>query len=307
MKLYLPKEWIKDRKRRKNAGIPKTVKFREKWRLALDIIDNANEFNVKHSAIAADAGYGSTKEFRSELRVREEPYVLGVGPDNITMVPIETKFLKPEEFPRSDNRGRPRTRCLLPPGISGKNAIEMAKDIPDKEWTNICWSEGTKGNLHGKFFMQEVRIVEHNNAWTDETGWILLEQNEGKLRAYLCWGFEKTTLDLLVKIAKTRYFIELYYREMKDELGLDHFEGRSWNGWHHHTVLTQIAYAYLAYCRYQDQNDGTGEPLASLPEVRRQVIKIIADELALKYLGADPGPKRDKTVKQFSDLIVKMA
>lgn len=94
---------------------------------------------------------------------------------------------------------------------------------------------------------------------------------------------------------------------MKDELGIDHFEGRSWNGWHHHTVLTQIAYAYLAFIRFEAKDEEDEDPLPTIPEVRREVVKEIALKIFIDLFGVDISDEYDKGAKRFSEFIAKMA
>jgi SRSO17 transposase len=305
MKLYLPKKWIVDYERRRRAGVPIDVKFKEKWVLGLELIDNARKLGVNHSAVTSDGGYGNITEFRSELRKRTEPYVLGVTPTAIGVVPAETKLLKPDDFPPVKS-GRQRTRSHLPPGVVSKNAIEIAKEIPKEDWMDIRWTEEDK-ELHGLYVMRHVRVIKNGHFCTDEICWLLLEKRENdELRAYFCWGFAEPSLELFAKISRNRYHIEKAYREMKDELGLDHFEGRSWNGWHHHTVLTQIAYAYLAYARFDSQDDDDEEPLPTIPEVRRDIVKEIALKVYIDIFGVNITKEYDKGRKRFSDFLAKM-
>jgi SRSO17 transposase len=306
MELYLPKKWIADKKRREETGIPKNVKFKEKWLIGLGLIDNARKLGVRHCAITTDCGYGNISEFRTELRARIEPYVVGVTSTAIGVIPAETILLKPEDFPPARSR-RPRTRLHLPPGVISKNAAEIAKEIPKEDWRDIRWTEEDK-ELHGLYAMRYVRIIKHGHSCTDEICWLLLEKrDEEELKAYLCWGFAEPSLELFVKISRNRFHIEKGYREMKDELGIDHFEGRSWNGWHHHTVLTQITYGYLAYTRFESQNDDDDdEPLPTIPEVRRDIVKEIALKVYEDLFGVDITKKYDRGRKRFSDFLAKM-
>lgn len=298
MKLYLLQEWIDDKNRRRAAGIPRNIKYKEKWRLALDLLDTARERDIPHQAVTADCSYGASTQFRAELRRKKEPYVLAVSPKNVSMVLTDIKLERIES---------PRIRQFrLPKNVIGKDASEIAQGLSEKDWMSISWTEGSKGMLERKFAMREVRVLSHGRECTDEVCWLLLEQDNGELKSYFCWGFDKPIIEVFVRISRARWFIEQFYKEMKDELGLDHFEGRSWNGWNHHAVLTQIAYSYLAWNRYHDSKEDSKDPLPTLPEVRRQVVKEMALKLVIRFFGVDIGPELEKRKRRFSDIIVRM-
>jgi SRSO17 transposase len=298
MKLYLLHEWIEDKTRRREAGIPKNINYKEKWRLALELLDNARKHDIPHHAVTADCAYGESTQFRAELRLRKEPYVLAVSPKNVSMVQTDIKLERIKS---------PRIRQFrLPTNVKGKDASEIAQGLSEKDWKTISWAEGSKGMLERKLAMREVRVLSHGRECTDEVCWLLLEQDNGELKSYFCWGFDRPMIEEFVRISRARWFIEQFYKEMKDELGLDHFEGRSWNGWNHHVVLTQIAYSYLAWNRYHDSNEDPNDPLPTLPEVRRQVVKEIAVKLVKRFFGVDIGPELENRKRRFSDIIVRM-
>jgi SRSO17 transposase len=304
MELYLPISWITDKVRRRKTGIPRESMFKEKWVLALELIDNARKLKVPHCAVNGDAGYGHRSRFRSGLRERNEPYVLGIRPSQISVIPSRTKIIGPHDFPPS--KGRPRVRNHLPPKIKCKNAIEIAKGIPKKTWKDIHWTEEDKA-LHGLYAMRKIRIVKLGREPTDEICWLLLEKRDNdELKAYYCWGFKEPSLELFAKISRNRYHIDKGYREMKDELGIDHFEGRSWNGWHHHTVLTQMAYAYLALERAKAVKEGNKTPLPTIPEIRREVVKELALRIFNDMFGIDITVEYNKGAKRFVDFVAKM-
>lgn len=305
MELYLSKSWIANKVRRRKTGIPHETVFNEKWVLALELLDNACKLKVPHCAVNADAGYGHISRFRLGLRERHEPYVLGVRPSQISVSPARIKILSPKDFPPSG--GRPRVRCRLPLNVKSLNAIEIAKRIPTNKWKDIHWTEEDK-TLHGFYTMRKVRIIKQGRVPTDEICWLLLEKRDNdELKAYYCWGFKEPSLELFAKISRNRYHIEKGYREMKDELGIDHFEGRSWNGWHHHVVLTQMAYAYLALERSKAETDGNKKPLPTIPEVRREVVKELALKMFNDIFGVNITAEYDKGTKRFIDFIARMA
>jgi hypothetical protein len=155
--------------------------------------------------------------------------------------------------------------------------------------------------------MRKVRVVKEGREPTDEICWLLLERRDNdELKAYYCWGFKEPSLELFAKISRNRYHIEKGYREMKDELGIDHFEGRSWNGWQHHVVLTQLAYSYLALERSKAVKEGNETPLPTIPEVRREVVKELALRIYTDIFGVDITTEYDKGARRFVDFVAKM-
>jgi SRSO17 transposase len=305
MKLYLLHDWIDDKKRRQGVGIPDEIMYKEKWRLALDLLDNANKHNIPHYVVTADAAYGESSAFRAELRLRNEPYVMAVCPTDVSMV-LNSIRLIPPEIVHLGRYGRKRTHYHLPEGVHSKNASEIAQELSEKDWKEVYWSEGSKRMLHRKFAMREIRVLRNGRTCTDEICWLLLEQDDGLLKSYFCWGLDNPSLKELVRISRSRWHIEQFYREVKDELGIDHFEGRSWTGWHHHVVLTQIAYSYLAWNRFHFHKKDKKIPLPTLPEIRRQVVKEMAIKLVSQFFGVNIGPELDEGKRRFSDIIVRM-
>jgi SRSO17 transposase len=163
----------------------------------LELIDNARKLAVPHFAVNGDAFYGHSSEFRSGLRERHEPYVLGIMPLSIGVIPARTRLLGPQDFPAVN--GHPRTTYHLPFKVKSLNAIEVAKRIPKKDWKDINWTEEDEA-LHGLYAMRKVRIIKHGRQCTDEICWLLLEKRDNdELKAYLCWGFEKPSLVLFAK------------------------------------------------------------------------------------------------------------
>jgi len=238
--LYLPKAWSEDAERRQKAGVPPDITFRPKWRIALELLDQAREWGLSAEVVTGDGGYGVATEFRRELESREHRYVLGITKD--TTVWTEPPVIKPP----GRRRRRKGDRTLPKPF----QVLEVARLLFENAWRNITWREGTKGPLRSRFAAVRVQpaIGYFKGEATEPVCWLLMEWPLSELEPSRYWFSnlpETTTLRELVYWAKIRYFIEQNYQQLKDELGLDHFEGRSWTGWQHHVTLTMMAFDFL--------------------------------------------------------------
>lgn len=282
MRLYLPKEWDDDETRRQKAGIPPEVRYIEKWKLALDIVSNARNLKVPHKCILADTWYGNMRDFRSQLRDWKEPYILGVPMGDFYVVSEDTPILFPDA--KGTHIGRPRTRPFLPEGIMAMTPEQIAWCA--KDWKIVDWGEGTKGRLSAKFITRKIRVC-LKDIPTEEMGTLLIENGTDGLKAHLCWGLDKLSLEDLVKLAHCRWAIEDYHKTIKDELGFDHFEGRKYRGWQHHAVLTQMTFALLEWLRFKHGRDNNMAPFQTLPEVKRLLIETIVDVLCAETRGPD--------------------
>ncbi len=240
--IYLPEEWLEEERRYK-AGIPKDVTFQPKWSLALALIDRALAWEVPRGVIVADAGYGSTTEFRTGLAERKLLFVVGI--QNTVAVWVDSGNLV---APPAGRRGRPRRRPLE---VGNPLSVaEVSQSWPSATWQRITWREGTKGPMTSRFAAARVlpsHSYQHGGA-KENTLWLLAEWPEDEPTPTKFWLAnlpEETSLLSLVRLAKIRWWIEQGYQQLKDELGLDHYEGRSWQGWHHHVTMTMFAFAFL--------------------------------------------------------------
>jgi SRSO17 transposase len=248
--LYLPEAWASDAKRRQAAGIPAEITFQRKWEIALAMIDGVREWDVPEGVVVADAGYGVATEFRAGIRVRKLQYVLGITRD----VTVWRGAALRGPSPAYTGRGRPR-KAPLP---KAETALAVAKSLPDEAWTQVTWREGVRGPMAGRFAavrVQPAHATLHGNI-DEPLSWLLIEwpaDEPEPTRYWLSNLGEKTSLQELVYWAKIRWWIEQNYQQLKDELGLDHFEGRSWRGWHHHVTLTMIAFDFLVLEGYRQK------------------------------------------------------
>jgi len=240
--MYLPKEWLADAPRRTKARIPDTVRFREKWRIALAHVRHVLKAGFQLTAVVADADYGSTAAFRRGLERLGLRYGVAI-----------------RWFLVMGTSGAPRTRT----------AAEIAAAIPERDWQRVVWAQGTKGPLAARFAAIRVRPAKSRGE-----RWLLCERSliDDERKYYMLNLDATATLRDLVTLARSRWPIEQQYRELKDELGIDHFEGRSYRGWTHHTVLTAIAFTFLQLERMRS-DDG---PRPTLPHVRFWVREIMA-------------------------------
>jgi len=246
--LYLPEQWINDPVRRKEAGIPEEITFKTKPELALDLIDEVKGWGLKPRLVLADSGYGDVFEFRQGLRSRGSDYVVQVSGDLMAW----TEDPHPPEPPMKRGGKIPRKRFYAKDFPPARSLSQIAKDLPSRSWKTITWREGTKGPLSSRFARVIVWMANglvQGKTMEVPSEELLVEWPEGDKEPWKYWLSslppQRTSFRGLVRKAKGRFRIEQDYEEMKGEVGLDHFEGRSWQGWHHHVTLVTLAYAFL--------------------------------------------------------------
>ncbi len=241
--LYLPEVWADDLTRCKKAGIPAETMFKRKWELGLEMMDRARTWEIPVSVVVADAGYGVVTDFRAGLRERELKYVVGITKDvGVWRHLVEAKP------PTYQGRGQPRKRQYNLPQPEG--VLEVAKGLPEEAWLNITWREGSKGPMQGRFAAIRAQ-PSHGHVRgkiLEPMGWLLVEWPSNVPEPTKFWLSnlpEHASIQELVYWAKIRWWVEQNYQQLKDDLGLDHFEGRFWTGWHHHVTLAMIAFDFL--------------------------------------------------------------
>lgn len=246
-RLYLPEAWAKDRARRRAAGVPETIQFRPKWQIALEQITQLRTDGVPAAPIVADAGYGVVTAFRDALTAQGLAYAVGISTETSVWGPGRAP-LRPRTY---GGIGRPptllrRTRRHRPLRVEA-----LAKHLPASAWRTVTWRQGTRGAMRSRFAAVRVRSA-HRDDWRSTPRpeqWLLIEwpSTEAAPTKYWLSTLPPTaTHGELVQLAMLRWRIERDYQELKDELGLDHFEGRGWRGFHHHASLCIAAYAFLA-------------------------------------------------------------
>jgi len=264
--LYLPQEWTDDPTRCKKAGIPDKIVFRKKWELALDLIDEAREKQIPLGVVLADHSYGVCTEFRQGLVSRNLTYSVEIDK---TMV-FWRHQVKKQVVP-SRKRGCP-TKLVYPVDDLPETAEQIAFSLPEEAWQEIVYGKGTKKPLQAKFAALRVQpaFKHHQQGPEQEMVWLLIQQTPAEkspFKYFLCNMIESTPLVKLVTTTKLRWRIEMDYQNLKSEVGLDHYEGRSWLGWNHHVTLATLSYIFLMILQHEkffsppeDTNDSTGDP-----------------------------------------------
>jgi SRSO17 transposase len=279
--LYLPEQWVNDPIRRKEAGIPEEITFRTKPELALDLIDEVKGWGLQGRLVLADSAYGDVFEFRQGLRDRELDYVVQVSGDLVAW----TKDPHPAKPPMKGGGKIPRKRFYANDFPPPRSLCQIAKDLPSGCWKTVTWREGTKGPLTSRFARLIVWMANglvQGKTMQVPAEELLIEWPEGDKEPWKYWLSilppQRTSFRGLVRKAKGRFRIEQDYEELKGEVGLDHFEGRSWQGWHHHVTLVTLAYAFLMLERMGNKKNFWID-LASCPPVDPAMLDVIQRHL----------------------------
>lgn len=250
MRLFLPEAWASDPARRAKVGVPDEISFQHKWQIALAQIDAALRCGVRKHVVLGDAGYGDGSEFRQGLIERGLHYVLGVQAGHCVWPP----GVEPVPPAQVDGPGRPRTYWTA--DADPVRIEELACSIPFEQYRTVTWREGSRGVQRSKFFALRVCPAENYRRGKarppQATHWLLCQWSRDKDTPAKFWLSNlpaSTSLVSLVRYAKLRWRVERDYQEMKQEIGLDHFEGRTWRGFHHHATLCAVAHAFLALQR----------------------------------------------------------
>lgn len=245
-RLYLPQAWAEDKKRRRKVGVPEEIAFETKPQIALAQIRQALEADVVRGVVLADAAYGNDSGFRAGLSQLELPYVLGVQSSTTVWKPGAAPLpAKPWK-----GKGRPPRLLRRTPQQQPVAVEELARALPAAAWKTIPWREGSRRKLRSRFAALRVRPA-HRDYWQAEPHaeeWLLIEWPQGASQPTKYWLSTlpaATALPALLKLAKHRWIIERDYEELKQELGLGHYEGRGWRGFHHHATLCIAAYGFL--------------------------------------------------------------
>ncbi len=255
--LYLPQAWTEDAERCCKAGVPQPTPFRTKIELALELIDHLLRWGLSRQPLLADAGYGNNTEFRQGLVDRHLPYVVGVE-SNTAVWDKPTRRVQPRPL---RGRGRPRR-----PYYRGQPRAlrDLAAALPAEAWRTLTWRQGSQGPQRGRFAACRVQPA-HGHVRDRpelEPVWLLIEWPPEAPAPTKYWFSnlpEEVSLRRLVRLAKLRWRVEQNYQQLKEELGLDHYEGRGWQGWHHHVTLVCLAYAFLLRERQRHKKNSSSD------------------------------------------------
>ena len=245
-RLYLPKDWAKDRSRRRKAGVPKEISFKTKPEIALEQLRWACESGLPRGVVLMDAGYGADTDVRANITTLGLSYVAGIMPNTTVWAP-GTGPLPPKKW---SGQGRP-PKLIRRDARHGPNSVKaLALALPANAWRPIKWREGSAAWLSSRFARLRVRGAHRDYNLTESRPeeWLLIEWPEEEKEPTKYWLStlpEGIAFHRLVDIAKLRWRIERDYQELKQEVGLGHFEGRGWRGFHHHATLCIAAYGFL--------------------------------------------------------------
>jgi SRSO17 transposase len=249
-RLYLPEEWCVDLERRRKAKIPESVSFQTKPRLAAGICEEAAGWEIPRAPVLGDVAYGDDAGFRSGLDEAGLDYVLSVRPETTVFGP-GTSFAVPE---RSGARGPRPTSVRADRAAQSMHALVAG--LPAREWQTLpCRTTPAGEDVESRFAF--VRVVAASPVTRDRQQprweWLIAEWPDGADAPSDYWLSnlpETEQPERLTRLARLRWTIELDYRQLKGELGLDHYEGRSYQGFHHHTALVTCAHAFLTLERF---------------------------------------------------------
>ena len=256
--LYLPEAWATESARRPQVRVPSEVAFQTKPELALALIDQAHTWGVRFAYVVADAGYGDNPTFLLGLDDRHVPYVVGVSSTFGVRLPAEVHAAALAPLPRPHGRGQPK-KPRPAPLYEAKAVLEA---LPAERWQTITWREAEGVVLRKQFVAVRVHwatgsaqlSTSHHRVATGPEGWLLGERPVPGERGEVKWYFStlsaETSLRRLGELAHSRWPIEQFYEDAKGECGLDHYQGRRWDGLHRHLALVMLAYSFLARQRW---------------------------------------------------------
>ncbi len=260
LRLFLPEDWCADAGRRAAAGVPEAVGYRPKWQIALDEIDRVLAAGARFGCVLADSEYGKAAEFRHGLSERSLSWAVGILPTQ-KVYPADVTL----SYPERKATGRPRKHPV--PSAVSVAAAELI-EARSEAFRAISWRTGTKGPLRAEFTALRVRVADGPVAaraqhLPGEEAWLVGEHRAtGERKYYLSNLPADAPLETLAAAIKARWVCEQAHQQLKEELGLDHFEGRSWTGLHRHALMTMIAFAFLQHLRLE-QAGGRGERRSS--------------------------------------------
>jgi SRSO17 transposase len=245
-RLYLPRPWADDGERRARAGVPDEMTFQTKPEIALAQISAALQAGVATATVLADAGYGVDTEFRDGITTLGLSYVVGVQSTTSLWSP-GVMPLPPKKW---SGNGRPPSLIRRDDKRKPVSAKELAIGLPSRAWRRVTWREGSNTTLTSRFAAVRVRPAhrDYNRTKPRPEEWCLIEWPKGEpepTKYWLSTLSARISRRALVNITKLRWRIERDYQDLKQELGLGHYEGRGWRGFHHHATICIAAYGFL--------------------------------------------------------------
>lgn len=304
-RLYLPEEWAGDAKRLRKAGVPEEISFKTKPEIALDQIRAACQAGLPRGVVLMDAGYGANTQLRTDISTIGLTYVAGIPPNTTVWAP-GTEPLRAKNW---SGHGRPPKLIRRDGKHRPVSVKELALNLPARAWRTITWREGSAEPLTSRFARIRVRAAhrDYNLTKSRPEEWLLIEWPKGEnapAKYWLSTLAEKIAFNRLVDLAKLRWRIERDYQELKQEVGLGHFEGRGWRGFHHHATLCIAAYGFLISERETIPPSGPRStkllPAPAVPTGYRPRGSAAAARTACPEFNRDDAPAIDRSSRQGS-------
>jgi SRSO17 transposase len=260
--LYLPQDWAEDAARRKTAEVPAAIGFATKSKIALEQLRAARSAKIAAGVVLADAGYGNDTDFRLGISALGLTYAVGIQGSTTVWTdghePLPPRPYTGHGFPSKRLR-RNRTHQPI-------DANTLAHELPSRAWRRVEWREGTQGAMASRFARVRVRAAHRDRVYPEE--WLVIEWPLGETEPTKYWLAtlpQSIAFKQLMRLIKLRWRIERDYQELKQELGLGHYEGRNWRGFHHHASLTIAAYGFLMRARLTGHAKKNSAPQAIEP------------------------------------------
>ena len=292
--LYLPDTWLTDEARQR-AKIPATVRFQEKWRMALTLLRQIRAAGFHITAVLGDAEFGDNATLRRALHRWKLPYALGISSTTTVFRGTPAVAVPPRRRPTA----AAPTRLQVTDGSRPEAVRSIAAQLPGRAWRRVTWRNGTHRPWAAHFSALRVMPAQDwRRRRLAPDVWLLLERDLGttpRVKAYLVALPPTASLRALVRLAHHRWAIEQQYQELKDELGLDHFEGRSFPGWNRHVLLTALAYTWL-----QHERRHAGARLPSLPIARAVITEVLTAHFFVTH------PHYLETMMKFRDFHLRI-
>lgn len=306
MRLFTPKKWIGDdssvydssqqqqqyAQRRENAGIPEDLEYQSKHEIGGDLVEEAANSGLDFGCVLGDSNFGKSPKLRHRLRSQDSPYALELVPSKFPVVDEETPL---EEESESGSGDPDETRWEISEDEEIFSPEDLAHKVEDNEtdleWEHIDWAKGTKETLSGEFYRTRVRVVTDRADCEvgEETGWLLIEKTDEdeddstvSLKAWICWDLDESSLEELVQWTHLRWSIERFHQDIKQHLGADEFQGRSWDGFHRHLAVVMLAHAFIATHRLETEHN-----LPSFEDVMQRIVREAAIQQLMENLNFD--------------------
>jgi len=287
--LYRPATWLTSEARHR-AKIPPAVRFHEKWRLALTLLRQVRAAGIRITAVLGDADFGDSATLRRMLHRLQVPYALGISSTATVFRGTPPVAVPPRRRPSASAP----TRLQVTDGSRPEAIRSVAAQLPRRAWHRVTWRNGINRPWAAHFAALRVMPAQDwRRRHLAPEVWLLLERDLGttpRVKAYFVALPTTATLRALVRLAHHRWAIEQQYLELKDELGLDHFEGRSFPGWNRHVLLTALAYTWL-----QHERRRRGARLPSLPIARAVITEVLTAHFFVTH------PRYLETMMKFRD------